>query len=257
MGIYEGRGMDGRGIGRKGNGGGCKIKNEKLKIWGVLTTDGHGWTRIFDARKGRKGRRIVRGMIVRGMIVRGMIVRGMGGGRKRKAESGKHRRTPAGQAQNTDLPSPHMKVMRASIWILVLVVLVAGCKGDPESAASADEGMQKKLAGIWVCDVKSRKEIKGTNTINLAADGSYISIVSLPKREVGLRRLESSGKWRIEDGSLIISQTNANFAEVQGTNVWRLKIVRVEERELELEPGGDFGGINIPTNRTVYRREAR
>ncbi len=87
--------------------------------------------------------------------------------------------------------------------------------------------------------------------------GAYTSILSLPNRKVGLRRIESSGIWSIEDGSLIVTETGVSLTNTQGTNVMRLKIVRVEDHELELEFGGQLEGFSFPTNRTVYRKEAR
>src|ERR1043165_6185106 len=110
--------------------------------------------------------------------------------------------------------------MRATTCILVLFALVAGCKRSSESTATADERMQKKLAGVWVNEVKTRKDGKGTGTMKLAPDGTYTSILSLPMREVGLRRLESSGMWRIEGGMLIVTATESNITatDFQGTN---------------------------------------
>ena len=149
--------------------------------------------------------------------------------------------------------------MRASICIFVLFVLVAGCKRYTEPAATSDERMQKRLAGIWVHEVKSPsgKEIKGIDTVKMAPDGTYTSIVSLPMRKVGARRIESSGIWRIEDGIIIITETSVSATNFQGTNVMRFKIVRFEDHELELEFGGEVDGFSIPTNRSIFRKEAR
>jgi hypothetical protein len=147
--------------------------------------------------------------------------------------------------------------MKASALSLVLFVSVTACSRHAEPPASSDEGMQHKLAGVWVHEQTTPSGQHIVGTLEMAQGGTYTSILSLPARKVGPRRIESSGIWRIEDGFLIITETGASLTNFQGTNVMRCKILRVENHEFEFEFGGAIDGFTIPTNRTVFRKEAR
>jgi hypothetical protein len=149
--------------------------------------------------------------------------------------------------------------MRASACILVLCVLVAACRRHPEAAASSDEGLQKKLAGVWVCEQTSKLGQDIIDTIELSPDGTYAAVHRLPNRQLGPRTIEESGTWAVEEGILVVTQmvTSVSEANAQGQAVGHMKIVRFDARELEVEGADKIEGVSISTNRLVFRRQAR
>jgi hypothetical protein len=150
--------------------------------------------------------------------------------------------------------------MRASACILVLSLFAAACRRHPEPATPSDEGLQKKLAGVWVCEHKSASGQEMIDTIDLTPGGTYAAVHKLPNRKLGPRTTEESGAWRIEDGVLIITQTATSLrdANAQGPGVERVKIVRLDDRELELEFAGRMiEGISIPTELFVFRKQSQ
>ena len=144
---------------------------------------------------------------------------------------------------------------------MVLSVLVAACGCHPETAASYDEGLQKKLEGVWVCEQKSPSGQDIIDTIELSADGTYAAVHKLPNRKLGPRTIEESGTWRIEDGALIIIQKATSLSEDndQLPSVEHLKIVRSDDRELEVAVAfaPKIDGFSVTTNLFVFRRQAR
>lgn len=148
--------------------------------------------------------------------------------------------------------------MRASACILVLFVLVAACRRHPEPAASADAGIQKRLAGVWSHEQKSRSgQVIVADTIEVNPDGTCASVATFPKRKLGPRSAEQSGTWRIEDGVLIFTITRDSVTNAQVPSVGRFKIVRLDDRELELEWPDEINGISFPTDTVVYRKQTR
>lgn len=152
--------------------------------------------------------------------------------------------------------------MKASAFILVLFVLVAACRRHPEPAASSDKGMQRNLAGVWVHVQRFPSGEDIVDTVEMTPGGTYTAVHSFPKRKRGLRTIEESGTWRVEDGVLIKTITSFSLTNALGPNEWRLKIVRLDDVELELDsPELDLSdkivGLRVPAHRDIYRKQTR
>lgn len=113
--------------------------------------------------------------------------------------------------------------MRASACILVLLVLVAARGRHREPAASSDEGMRKRLAGVWVYEHESASGQDIVDTLEVTPGGTFADVHSFPKRKRGPRRIEDSGTWRIEDGVLIATVTSSSQTNAQVPEEWRQK----------------------------------
>lgn len=147
--------------------------------------------------------------------------------------------------------------MKASTCILVLFVLVAACSRHPEPAPSTDEGMQKKLAGVWIHERRSPFGQDIVATLEISPGGTYSAVTSFPKRKRGRPTLEDGGTWHIEAGFLIITSTTGSETNAPVPIVVRYRIVRLNDRELELEPPDTIDGVSILTNTVVYRKHTR
>jgi hypothetical protein len=148
--------------------------------------------------------------------------------------------------------------MKPHEFILVALVLIAGCKRPSDLATSFDQVMQQKLAGVWVRNrtLKSGGEI--VSTLEMTRDGAYTGIKTFSKPTPdGLSRIEARGRWRIEDGFLIMTLTTTSLTNAGVSEKSRLRIVRLDDHELEYEPPEEADGSSVPTNHIVFRRQTR
>jgi hypothetical protein len=117
--------------------------------------------------------------------------------------------------------------------------------------------LQKKLAGVWVCKQKTQSGQEIIDTIELAPGGTYTAVHTYPNRKLGRSTIEESGAWSIDHGVLIGTATSVSDTNAQGPSNWHLKILRLDDRELEVESAPKIDGFNISTNRLVLRRQTR
>ena len=146
--------------------------------------------------------------------------------------------------------------MRVSISILALLVLATACKRHRGPASSSDEAMPKKFAGVWSGELKYSSGSDSLETMELALDGTFAVKISIPKRQFGPRTIEMNGTWRIENGFLIETTTSDSQTKKRLPSVWRAKIVRIDDRELELD-AEKIDGVGYPTNQLIFRKQTR
>ena len=148
--------------------------------------------------------------------------------------------------------------MKPGALILVLLVLVAGCGRQSEGAASSDQERQHKLAGVWVHKrtLKSERDVVATLAMN--PDGTYTGIDTFSKpMPDGVSRIETSGRWRIEDGFLVMTETSSSLTNAHLPEEGRVRVVRLDDRELEYAPPDKYEGISVPTNHIIFRKQMR
>jgi hypothetical protein len=144
------------------------------------------------------------------------------------------------------------------VHILVLLVLVAGCRKQSERAASSDGEMWRKLAGVWVHKQTLKSGAEIVATLEMARNGTYTDVDTFSKPlPDGLRKIESSGRWRIEDGFLIMTVTSSSLTNAQSGEEARVRIVRLDDRELEYEPLDKYEGVSVPTNHIIFKKQTR
>jgi hypothetical protein len=117
--------------------------------------------------------------------------------------------------------------------------------------------MRTKLVGVWLSVHKYASGPDVTDTVEVAADGACTNKTFIPERKVGSRTIEQIGRWRIQDGDLIETITSDSQTNARLPTVARYKIVRLDERELELDPADKVKGVVYPTNRLIYRKQTR
>lgn len=144
-----------------------------------------------------------------------------------------------------------------SAFILVLLVLAAACKRHPEVALSPDEAIRKKLEGVWVGEHKYSSGSEITEKMELAADGSSVEAIFLPKRKIGPHTIEQKGTWQVQQGVFIENVTNDSQTNARVPNVSRLRIARINEHELEFEVDEKIEGVNYPTNQLIYKKQTQ
>lgn len=148
--------------------------------------------------------------------------------------------------------------MKPAALILVLLVLIAGCTRQSEPAVCSGEGMQHKLTGVWVHNrmLKSGRDIVAT--LEIFPDGTYTGVDTFSKpMPDGSSRIESSGRWRIEDGFLIFTMTSCSQTNARLPEDGRVGVVRLDDHELEYEPPDKYEGISVSTNHIVFRKQTR
>ncbi|HEU5125144.1 MAG TPA: hypothetical protein VFW05_13905 [Verrucomicrobiae bacterium] len=148
--------------------------------------------------------------------------------------------------------------MKPITLISVLLALMAGCRPQSELAPSSDEEMQHKIAGVWVHQGTLKSKGDFVATLELAPDGTYSDINTFSKPlPQGLSRIETSGRWRIENNFLIITETNSSPTNAHLAEEVRFEIVRLDDRELEYKPPETYEGFSVPTNHIVFRKATR
>jgi hypothetical protein len=151
-----------------------------------------------------------------------------------------------------------LEAMKLGALILLLLMSAAGCSRQSESAASSDQKMQHKLAGVWVHNrtLKSGPDIVAFLEMN--QDGTYTGIDTFSKpMPDGVSRVETGGRWRIENGFLIMTGTSSSLTNAHLPEEARIKIVRLDERELEYEPPDKYEGFSVSTNHIIYKKQTR
>jgi hypothetical protein len=146
--------------------------------------------------------------------------------------------------------------VRFAPYVLASVLLLTACRRKEETHLSPDTEMRKKLPGIWVFEPKyasGRNDQRVTTTV--AADGSYVTSIALPGRTNGPRTIKLEGTWRIEDGFLIDTITKDSQTNSSVPRTSRDRIIRIDDRELELADPEKNPGTVSPTNQIIMRRK--
>lgn len=139
----------------------------------------------------------------------------------------------------------------------MLSLLASACSRPTESAASDDEGLQKRLAGVWVCNQRAQSGGDIIDTIELAPGSISTAVHQNPNRKLGSSTSQDSGRWGVDHGFLTGTVTNEGETNTQGPGNWRLRILRLDDHELEVESALRADEFNFSTNRLVLRRQPR
>jgi len=89
----------------------------------------------------------------------------------------------------------------------------------------------------------------------MALDGSYVTTIALPSRKIGPRTIRQEGTWRVENGFLIDAVLKDSQTNAAVPNSSRFRIIRIDDRELELDDQEKAPGAVYPTNQVIYRRQ--
>jgi hypothetical protein len=135
----------------------------------------------------------------------------------------------------------------SALKVLLAVLLLTGCSHD------ADRASQKKLSGTWhqiaLYEHGGRSEIATT----IASDGSYVSDIIFHNSDSTTGTNKTEGTMRVKDGVLVATVTRYKGTNMEVPMVTRARIVRIDDRELVLDPEKD--GSVRPTNEMIFRRQ--
>jgi len=144
--------------------------------------------------------------------------------------------------------------MKANIPVaLSLMLLTTACKPQQAPISSADDETLRKLAGAWAGEFNYASGSHVDVLTTVAPSGGYVSRLSMPGRTQGPRLIEQQGTWRVEHGFIIetVTSDSQTNAPVPYTN--RMRLVRVDDRELALEVEKIPGAV-YPANQTIFRK---
>lgn len=89
-------------------------------------------------------------------------------------------------------------------------------------------------------------------------DGNYTGIDTFSKAlPDGVSRIETRGRWRIQNGFLIMTEISSSLTNAQSPEEVRVRIVRLDDRDLEYEPPDKIKGFSVPTNHIIFRRQPK
>jgi hypothetical protein len=142
-------------------------------------------------------------------------------------------------------------LVKITLLFFAVVLLATACRQHKDSA---DETMQKQLAGTWTWEAKYAGGVDSEHTITVNPNGSYALTINIPTRTNGPRTVNIEGTFHVEDGFLVDTMTkhSETNAPVPSTN--RARIVRLDGREMALDyeklPGSAY-----PTNQLIYLKQ--
>ncbi len=146
-------------------------------------------------------------------------------------------------------------LVKSTLSFLMAMLLVTACRQYKDSA---DDKMQKELSGTWMCEAKYASGRNNEQRLTFAPDRSYLYMITIPNRTNGPRIITMEGTFRVEGGFLVatVTKDSQNYVPVPSTN--RIRIVRLDDRELELVLNDEkIPGTASPTNRIVYLKQTK
>ncbi len=131
--------------------------------------------------------------------------------------------------------------------------MVLACNRREESA---DNKIQKMLAGTWVFEARYANGSSNRCTFKVAQDASYVSTFDVPGRTNGARSIHQEGTLRVKDGVFIdtVTKDSQTNAPVPSTN--HARIASIDDQELVLDYV-KIPGVVYPTNQTVFRKQTK
>jgi hypothetical protein len=146
--------------------------------------------------------------------------------------------------------------VRFTPYFLIPALLLTSCRREEKSRLSPKQEVSNKLAGTWVFEPKyAYGSSEQKETVTVASDGSYITVINLFNRKIGPRTIRQEGTWRVEDGFLIDTITKDTQTNCSVPRTSRFRIVRIDEGELELDDTEKGPGAVYPTNQLIWHKQ--
>ena len=142
--------------------------------------------------------------------------------------------------------------VKFTLSLFALVLLLTACQ---RQEVSRDDEMRKKLQGLWVFDAQFASGHVIHSTTTIAPDGSYLTKMDLDRTN-GPRIVSMAGTFRVQDGFLIETPTNYSETNIPVPHTSRARIIRIDDRELQLDYEKISGTVSA-TNLVVLRRQTK
>ncbi len=132
--------------------------------------------------------------------------------------------------------------------MIMLSMLLTACGQRHASPVEGDAEIQAKLAGTWLME-KTNIDGEHRDVVTIAADGSYLAEMTTVKSNE-TRRDSESGTILFRGGVLTDTTTSHSDTNARLPFVERTRIVRLDDRELVLQPEEQ------PNGEGTFRRQS-
>jgi hypothetical protein len=145
-------------------------------------------------------------------------------------------------------------LVKLTLSLFTVILLLTACRQHKESA---DDKMQKALAGTWIFEGKYASGDNHEQRISVAPDGNYILTIIRPGRTNGPRPISVEGTFRVEGGFLVDTLTKVDQTNAPVLTPTRIRIIRIDGREFVLDNESLPSWTVNPTNQIIYLKQTK